>query len=574
MIDSDAFMKSSPFQVIHGADSDLNYNLKNTTPDLLKFQLQEQYRNKLSDLNENHHDLPNLNLLYTQFLQGSFNNHLQTNIDQEHISLDADVPSLSSTPIPEAEDEEYTRMDDNKANYINLRVLIENSVFDTSKINKDAILTLPRLKKLKQEIEDKKEFKQYLLSRYGIAQQFFSDIIDSDKQESLKLDAPLLLKFLKLNNYLQKQLLQVSGDLDNLILQLNNHNLTCLVLGYIEDIKLTSLSVTGPPLSTSSPFTSPKRNPKSSSLLIEQPLKLISKTFDTLFSHIASIAVQRNIQLPQPSTNTDPETIQSRIQWAQDCIDTILSVRQPGLLRIPASEKSMNISTDEISSRNDFSEDHSFLNESSITSASPQKAQNSGKLLAEYKTALNDLRFSHQYLAKEYEHSRESSLKAIQEYRKKNSILEKELNKLKSADTSNQPSIIHDGSNSIDAKDREISKLRKELSLLKVDKLGIKNSAAKLASPTGSNSALSALSPITSSFPTTYTDTDGNEDEPVIPSRPTSISSNSTSNGILRTEFKKIVEDIHEQYELQLTEERYKRKQLQDKIQAYNSIQK
>mmetsp|Transcript_7543 Transcript_7543/g.9521 ORF Transcript_7543/g.9521 Transcript_7543/m.9521 type:complete len:574 (-) Transcript_7543:28-1749(-) len=573
MIDSDAFMKSSPFQVIHGGDSDLNYNLKNTTPDLLKFQLQEQYRNKLSDLQENHHDLPNLNLLYTQFLQGSFNNHLQTHIDQENISLDAEVPSLSTTPITDNEDQEYTRMDDSNANYINLRVLIENSVFDTSKINKDAILTLPRLKKLKEEIEDKKEFKQYLLSRYGISQQFFSEIINSDKQESLNLDAPLLLKFLKLNNYLQQQLLQVSEDLDNLILQLNNHNLTCLVLGYIEDIKLTSLSVTGPPLSASSPFTSPNRNPKSSSILIEQPLKLISKTFDSLFSHIASIAVQRNIQLPQPSANADPETIQSRIQWAQDCIDTILSAQQPGL-RISANEKSMNLSTDEISSRNDFSQDHSFLNESSITSASPQRSQNSTKLLAEYKTALNDLRFSHQYLAKEYEHSRESSLKAIQEYRKKNSILEKELNKLKKADTPNQTSNIQDGSDSIDAKDREISKLRKELNLLKIDKLGIKNSAAKLASPNSSNTVLSALSPITSNFPTSYSEADSNEAEPVMPSRPTSISSNSTSNGILRTEFKKIVEDIHEQYEMQLTEERYKRKQLQDKIQAYNSIQK
>lgn len=570
MIDSEALMKSSPFQVIHGGDSDLNYNLKNTTPELLKFQLQEQYRNKLSDLHENHHDLPNLNLLYTQFLQGSFNNHLQTNIDQEHITLEAEVPSLSSTPITDNEEEGYITIGDNKANYINLRVLIENSVFDTSKINKDAILTLPRLKKLKQEIEDKKEFKQYLLSRYGISQQFFTEMLNTDKQESLNLDAPLLLKFLKLNNYLQQQLLQVSEDLDNLILQLNNHNLTCLVLGYIEDIKLTSLSVTGPPLSTSSPFTSPKRMPKSSSILIEQPLKLVSKTFDTLFSHIASIAVQRNIQLPQPSANTDPETIQSRIQWAQDCIDTILST-QPVLMRTPVNEKSMDLSADETSSRNDFSQDHSFLNESSITSASPQKSQNNGNLLAEYKTALNDLRFSHQYLSKEYEHSRESSLKVIQEYRKKNSILEKELNKLKKTNLSNQSSILYDSSDNIDAKDREISKLRKELNLLKIDKLGIKNSATKLASPNSSNSALSALSPITSNFPSSYTDVDGIETESVIPSRPTSTNSSSTSNGILRTEFKKIVEDIHDQYELQLTEEKYKRRQLQDKFQEFSA---
>ena len=80
----------------------------------------------------------------------------------------------------------------------------------------------------------------------------------------------------------------------------------------------------------------------------------------------------------------------------------------------------------------------------------------------------------------------------------------------------------------IDAKDREISKLRKELNLLKIDKLGIKNSATKLASPNSSNSALSALSPITSNFPSSYTDVDGIETESVIPSRPTSTNSSST----------------------------------------------
>lgn len=569
MIDSQEFLKNSPFQVMHGGDSNLKYNLDNTTPDLLKFQLQEQRRNKLSDLQENQHELPNLNLIYSQFLQGSLNSHLQTNIDQENITLQEEIPSLSSTPISDSEDESYVNVENGNANYINLRVLIENSVFDTSKINNDAILSLPRLKKLKQEIEDKRELKQYLLSRYGISQQFFADMImNSEKHEQLDLDTPLLLKFLKLNNHLQQQLQQVSEELDTLVLRINNHNLACLVLGYIEDIRNTSLSVGRAPLSTSSPFNSPSKLPKSSSIMGDQSLNLISKPFETLFAHIASIAVQRNIQLPQPPASDGSETVQSRIQWAQDCIDTILSVSDPSQERLVSKDKSMNLSMDEISSKNDVSQDHSFLNESSITSISPQKPSNNSKIIAEYRTALNDLRFSHQYLAKEYEHSRESSLKAIQEYRKKNTILERELNKIKKNYVPNQlgPSDNYD---SIEAKDREISKLRKEIDLSKIDRLGIKNYQPRLASPNSSNAGLSSLSPITSNFTLEQADLDTNEIES-MPTRPTSVSSSSTSNGILRTEFKKIVEDIHDQYELQLNEERLKRRQLQEKFQSLN----
>ena len=116
------------------------------------------------------------------------------------------------------------------------------------------------------------------------------------------------------------------------------------------------------------------------------------------------------------------------------------------------------------------------------------------KTRQEYKTALNDLRFSYEYLSKEYEHSRDSSNKLIHDYRKKISQLERDL-KTRSANveelmtppttttgsigstrpvtttttltstSSTSPSISYD---LLESKDKEISRLRKELNLLKL----------------------------------------------------------------------------------------------------------
>lgn len=571
MIDGDAFMKSSPFQITHGGDFNHQYNLNNSTPELLKFQLQEQYRTKLSDLKENHHDLPNLNLLYTQFLQGSFNNHLQTNLDQGNISLEDEVPSLSSTPITDNEEDSYTCIGNSRPNYMNLKLLIENSVFDSSKINKDSILSLSKLKTLRQEIQEKEELKTYLISKSSLSQDFYSEmILNSERHEEIGLDTPLLLKFIKLHNLLQQELMRVSDELDESTRRLTNHNLACLVLGYVEDIKLTSMASNKLPLSASSPSDISQGTPIQATN--EQPLQLINKSFDSLFSHIAHIAVQRNIKLPQPDSRSNPETIESRIQWAQSCIDTILSVQRVPP-HTPIEDKSMNLTVDD-STRNDLTKDNSFLNELSFTSGSPLRPQNSNKILADYRTALNDLRFSHEYLTREYEHSKESSIKLIQEYRKKNSLLEKELNKRdgKSPASISNPKI--DVDDSFDTKDKEISRLRKELNLLKIDKLGIKQGGSKLTSPTtSSTSNISTLSPITSNFSADYMDA-GPESADVnclISTRPTSIGTNSMSNGILRTEFKKIVEDIHNQYELQLGEEKLQRRKLQEALNAINS---
>lgn len=581
MIDAESFMKNSPFQVTHGDEA--SYNLSNTTPELLKFQLQEQYRNKLRDLKGNHVDLPNLSLLNSQFLEGSFNNHLQSVVDDKD-----QIPSLSSTPMSESQDDESLVL---KPNYLNLKVLIENSVFETSKINKDSILSLDKIKTLKELIADKNDLKQYLVSRITLSQQFTTNmVLTPEKSSDIDLDSSLLLKILKLNHSLSNQLLLLNEELDYLQNKLNNHNLACLALGYIEDVKLTS-----------NHLIKSKSNPGLSTNNLDNDIDSIPAIFEKLFSHIVQIAVQRNINLPSPpsTSNTNLLTLlQVKMDWAQDCIDTILSSKESIQPQTPNEDSDTSI------------------NDASFLSASPYRSVKSSKekLMAEYKTALNDLRFSHHFLLKEYEHSKENSIKLIQEYRKKNTYLEKELSKYQKLNSKSESPILNDettlvhptnkqvimsspllseGSesgfqnyDSITLKDKEIAKLRKELNLLKIEKLGTKSnsshhnlSPSMLTSNDSPESFRLMLNNLESDLlsindNSNSLDRPGNfddENDMSISTRPTSMSApSSTSNGILRKEFKKIVSDIQDQYELELEEERFKRRQLQDQLANLN----
>lgn len=576
MIDAEKFMKSSPFQVTHGEEA--SFNLTNTTPELLKFQLQEQYRNKLRDLKGNHVDLPNLSLLNSQFLEGSFNNHLQSVINDND-----QVPGLSSTPDSESQDEESLGL---KPNYLNLKVLIENSVFDTSKINKDSILLLDKLKNLKELIADKTELKQYLVSRITLSQQFTTNLVlNPDQSSEIDLDSSLLLKILKLNHSLSNQLLELNEELEYLQNKLNNHNLACLALGYIEDVKLTA-----------NHLIKSKSNPELSLNGLEDDLDSVPAMFEKLFSHIAQIAAQRNMNLPPPPTSSNSNLLtllQLKVDWAQDCIDTILSFKDSVEPQTPTYDQS-----------------NASINDASFLSASPYRSVKSSneKLIAEYKTALNDLKFSHHFLLKEYEHSKENSTKLIQEYRRKNSYLEKELSKYHNSSSKSGSPLLHDettlvhssnkqvitsspllsdGSesgfqnyDSITLKDKEIAKLRKELNLLKIDKLGMKNNTSHYnlsqsmltSNESPDSSRLNVESDLIS-----INDRNNNggisdeQSDMTISTRPTSMSTVSyTSNGILRKEFKKIVSDIQDQYEVELEEERFKRRQLQDQLANAN----
>lgn len=568
MIDTETFIMNSPFKVSHN-DSNSNYNLTNTTPELLKFQLQEQFRNKMIELKNS----SPVNTNEMDLLEDSFNSHLQSNLDSGNIRISESLPSLSSTP---SYDEDGFELDSfilnnsDKPNYLNLKVLIENSMLDTSKINKDSILSLSSLKALKSNIDDKKVTHEYLLSKITISQQFVSDIVLklSNNDEDDVLDSSLLVKILKLNNMLQDQLLEVNSELNSLNEKLNNHNLACLVLGYVEDVKLSSANSKDTPsnsLPVPSPFASSKR------IMSSSPKKKASesaiKSFETLFSHIASIAAKRNISLPSPPSPSKTNDIESRTMWAQRCIDAIL-VTDSSKPHTPLYEKSLN-------STQTPSRTESVLNDSSLSSP----GYTNDKMMSEYKTALNDLRFSHQYLTKEYEYSRESSMKVIQDYRKRISHLEREV-RGRGIPASNSTSSLStiDDSETVAHKDKEISKLRREINLLKVEKIGLKNGTVSPrlldSSQSGFHNLRESVSPITGEVLTFPNDNLAEDDDANLiasgSTRPTSMgyssTSSGTSNGILRKEFKKIVIDIQDQYELEIGQERIRRRKLQAEL--------
>ncbi|KAG2731737.1 hypothetical protein G9P44_005324 [Scheffersomyces stipitis] len=612
MIDPEAFKKFSPFKGSH-SDSSCNYNLANTTSDLLKFQLQEQYRQKLSELtsandsNTTALKAQDLHLLNTAVLQDSFNSHLQSTLDDGVVSIqnDSSYSSLSSgTPVT-SEDEESFEIEsfiDNKANtpnYLNLKVLIENSIFDTSKINKDAVLSLSSLKRLKRAIASNREKQHYLLDKITLSQQFIADVVVEDLNSPANnvnnVDAKLIVKILKSTGSLQNQLIAVNSHLDMLNSKLNNHNMACLVLGYVEDVKLSSggkqiYTEDGNITTASSPAASPMRHTNSTSNSNNKQDSLL-KSFDSMLSHIVSIAAQRNISLPNPPLSS--EDMDLRTKWAQDCIDKILNNNQTEVDESMASQGgylSNYNNTNNNNTTNNYTNNisngptplssptkyQSYLNDTSFysnASASPAKGSND-KMIQEYKTALNDLRFSYQYLNKEYELSRDSSQKLIQEYRKKISQLEKDHAKIPSSVSSSDLNSNHD---TLSSKDKEIAKLRKELSAMKVEQLGMKNNNASSYSLLNASPRLSSegvnlhtsVSPITGEslhVPHDSINID-DDDENLLSARPISgIPSNSTSNAILRKEFKKIVNDIQDQYEVELGEERYKRRLLQEEL--------
>ncbi|KAF8001694.1 hypothetical protein HF325_004195 [Metschnikowia pulcherrima] len=517
MLDPESFMKNSPFRVTHTN----SYNLSNTTPELLKFQLQEQSRAQLEQT-----QVPD-----SLFAGSAFNNHLQDilndnppTLDDDHDTTDNSLHgshnSAPSTPNSDISDSWKAVADQKDLNYSNMRVLIENSVFDTSRISPQSLLSLAKLKRVKQSIAEKTEMKQYLQLKCLLSSQFCATLLPTPEAPPSDVDPLLLLKILKQLSDLQLQMIKVTQELDQLELQLKNHNLFCLVSGYIEDVRLSS--------SSRSDALDGRASRVSGCTDAES-----QRFFEELFSHIVSLAAQKNVSLPDYSSSST-DTLRERISWASDCISALAAVSS--LPSSATNEESFQTGADDES----LVKDHSFL------SLSPykiyKKDESLEKILSEYKLALNDLKFSQEYFSKEYEYLKENSLKTILDYRRKNAYLEKELSRLRE-----QPSDHPQSQESLKTKDREIYRLRRELNCLKIEVLGDKSPRASTAV---NSSLLSSLESETQ---------DERASNPMVsPSR-----LKATSTAILRKEFKKIVEDIQDQYEIELEEERAKRRLLE-----------
>lgn len=506
----------SPFKLV----DDTIYNLDNTTPDLLKFQLQEAYRQKLFQLKLGHHS--NLNVLNSQFLDHSFNNHLQSQLDQdlimvedgenivaensedmEEIDVDNEINKIDfishSESLPSLQsDDSLDYLSGSAKNYINLRILIENSIFDSKKITKNSILSLNNLKILKNLLNQKFRHLNYLKKKSNLTNELLNDMILQN------LDLPIQNKLLKSSYNLSNSLLKVTSEVNTLKHRLNNHNFACLILGYVEDVN----------------FSQNNQNITDNDNL------------DSLVSKIINLSIKKNISLPQPSDD--------KIKWLESCLDKLI-------------ENSHN--EDDNSSNLQLSQNLQVIASDSLLNFSLDKSMKkttSSSQLSSLQTALNDLRFSHQYLIKEYEHSRTSSQKLINEYRKKISHLEDELNNTSINKNKTTNVIDYD---SLDLKDREISKLKKDLNNLKIDKIGSK-----------SNISTNYESFNTSGFNLDQSPDFNDDDDSNSSSSNLSVSRNGMSNGILRKEFKKIVGEIQDQYEVELNEERIRRRKLEQEL--------
>ena len=590
MIDTDAFVRSSPYKLSHGETSD-KFNLTNTTSDLLKFQLQEQYRTTLNDLKTNDANTTinstvdgESSFAHSQVLQDSFNNVLQTQIEAGEIHLSNSTGNLSSASTTTStcvgdysnnplgggvgddneEDEDRDNLDSfistksNKPNYLNLKILIENSIFDSTRI-KSSILDFYALNELKAAIENKQELQNYLLSKISTAQSFNKMIVLESN-----VDSNLLIKIIKTQSSLQSQLIEISTELEKLKEKLSNHYFSCLSLGYIEDIRV-SRNLQSTSTIQQSPLNSPGKIPSNSSS--PQFSLQLQQNFDSLIAHIASVAAQRNISLPHPPYT---ETPGSKISWIQSCIDSILSNTKPGqdgdnLHDELVSTTKKNLSVDFIKSN----------------STSPLRSLGPDKVVYEYKTALNDLRFSYEYLSKEYEMSKISSDKMIHDYRKKINDLQKKLQSTAELMTPPRTTSMGSDSDSLENKDKEITRLRKELNLLKIEKIGKPYNSnhnvsmtSFVSSPNLEFNHSAVISPITGeslNIPDSTTLVDGDDDNASVNShgRP---SSSGYSNGILRKEFRKIVSDIQDQYEMELAEERVRRRKLEEELEKENKV--
>lgn len=516
MLDPEQFMQNSPFLRAHPN----SYNLANTTSDLLKFQLQEQTRlDPLTSLTP---------LLMEEKFEAKFAAHLDSALSTGAVSVDdscsqndeflrRDSDSGASSP---ASDVLEALCGSAAPNHLNLKVLIENSVFDVSKVG-HTVLSLGKVKLLKQKIADKREHKEYLQQRISTANSFCNTLLVGPSAKPADVDSDLLVKIIRQNIGLEQEFMDVTAELEALEDRLKNHNFACLVLGYVEDVKLSSNGTFG---EKSSPAES----------LLQQ------RSFEALFSHIASVAVQKGVNLP--AFDGASPSLDSKIQWAQKCIDTLFTTSSSSASTATAPSTALEATLPDAS----ILQDHSFLSPAKGPKMAPEKS------IAEYKVALNDLRFSHQYFMKEYDYLKENSLKTILDYRKKNAALEKEIAMLRKSNRLSQPSV-----EVVDAKDKEIARLRKEISLMKIDHMGSRSprSSSTLASP-------SLFWP------------DNDDDDTQLPHSASSFRSNTKSNtstAILRKEFKKIVSEIQDRHEVELSEERHLRRQLEEKLQKETS---
>ncbi|WLF77314.1 Ccoiled-coil polarisome protein [Lodderomyces elongisporus] len=643
------FNTESPFTQTHGA----KYSTKNA--ELLNYQLKNDYSASIDQLHNlsssstststssssststaTSSSTSNHQITGNRVYQDPFNAQLQKRIDSGSTSVSlSTMPSLmssnASTSPSDTEDETVlAKSQYEQPNYVTLKILVERSILETMD-NDGTVLTLEEFEHVKSKIEEQNELKTYLKSKLSLTHQFIKAILD-DRENSdngaSEIDASFLKRTLKISSSLQQNLDNVNDDLINLQKKLYQHIMSCWMLyvdnndpfelayKYGADNSSNINNISNSNSNSNSSNDNGNGNGSRSNLTNSLHSRATTKEVESIFAYIASVAAQHNITLPTP----EPEQGSSSTAYLEQCINTLV-------LKAPATSST----TESSLSKND-----QFFFTS--VASSPTSIKSPIKSASEYKTAMNDLQFTIQFLTKELEMSKTSLSKLTQKLNR----LESERN---SSTTSTGKKIIGNNNNmnnnnnnnnnnsssssttttttsttttqetsypsnlSID-KDEEISRLRRELYTLKI--------STQPSPPNTSTSAsthLSATSPLfnyiapsTNVSPVTGGSLgpamehsrqgssdhelnvhNGNRDSfdssrgtqaaaattttTTTTTAPPSSSSSSSgvANALLRKEFKKIVNEMQDQYELDLTAERMRRKKLEEELAQLRS---
>jgi hypothetical protein len=414
-------------------------------------------------------------------------------------------------------------INDPSSSHLKIQVLSEYALARAKK--DERLLSLEGVQSLSLQI------KELQGSRAEIISQLDQNNVQLDKAFAAhSTDGEVLKTLITSKTKLTERFIEVSEALSSKIDYLNNQHLLVLSLSYFEDLNLS--------------LPSTEKAPES-----------YDRDTEELLSYIVSIAVQRNIALPSPG----PEAPKS--QWARDCLDSILSTSS--LVDSPTKSKEI------------------------LKQSSDIKEGENAKL----KTALEDLQNAHQYLTRQYEEERNLNSTAMETHQKKKSSIEKNLSEtLIQLEKSNQRSILVEHEKNVlqskfDAKIRELNELKRQVINLKIENLGFvhptsadkENLTIGSASP-GNTDITSPTSPLTG----VELHLDDSRPPAVAPNTPLmqkdvnsykfqspSSSKFNSSISVLRSEFKKLVNDMHTKFESELAREQNERRRLENLVKIY-----
>ncbi|VEU22262.1 DEKNAAC103290 [Brettanomyces naardenensis] len=234
----------------------------------------------------------------------------------------------------------------------------------------------------------------------------------------------------------------------------------------------------------------------------------LEKSLEDLVSSVISLSIQHGVTLPSPNLEKMKDFI-GRVEWCRECIDKLVNG---------------------VSGGNSVSTVPKRKSSNKVTSTTPDN---------ELRTALNDLQFAHVYLTRQYEDERSRYNKSLNQLRLKLSQSQ-ELLSGSNEQLTNQTNQclklemkLNEALNELREKKKELHGKNLEINLLKVDHIG------------------------------------GEEEEKGVErgwESPRGVSA-----PILRMEFKKLVEEMNEEFEKELDKERVERKRLEGLVKMYES---